>query len=540
MKLVPLISIAFLLFISAASPEAPADLVLLNGKVFTAEPSHPSAEAVAIRGEHIIGVGSVAEIKRLVGPNTRQIDLQGQTVVPGINDAHFHFMPDPKGMTLKFKILEPSWKETSAAIEQAVKESSPGTWIFGFVGHDIVLDERINRFELDRLAPAHPTLLRAYYGHGYILNSKAMSVLRIANDEPDPVGGFYERVAGTKKINGRLWEYAQWKANRFLVDKVSDDDAIVSLRQMADEAVRFGITSMQIFPSMPVDRFARLLVKAQLPIRVRAIPFPATYPNARDTSEIRQSRQLQATHSMVTVSGMKWILDGTPIERGAALRSDYKDRPGWQGKLNFPESQIAAMLQESLDFNQQLLVHAVGDKTIQTVFDAMDKYSPKVDWPVKRVRIEHADGMIDDLISRGRKLGVIVVQNPTHFSEPELFQRRWGTTMFPLHSLIEAGIPVGLGSDGPMNPFLNIMFSAIHPYNLQEAITREQAVRAYTYGSAFAEFAESEKGTISNGKLADLAVLSQDIFGVPVAELPKTTSVLTIVGGTIVYEAQTK
>jgi predicted amidohydrolase YtcJ len=112
------------------------------------------------------------------------------------------------------------------------------------------------------------------------------------------------------------------------------------------------------------------------------------------------------------------------------------------------------MIQESLNFKQQLLVHAVGDKTIQDVFDAMEKYSAKVEWSLERVRIEHGDGMIDDLVPRARKFGVIVVQNPAHFSEPGLFHQRWGAKMFPLRSLIEAGIPIALGSDGPMNPFL--------------------------------------------------------------------------------------
>jgi len=336
---------------------------------------------------------------------------------------------------------------------------------------------------------------------------------------------------------GRFWEYAEWKPNRILVNQVSDEEAISYLRQMAEDAVRFGITSMQIFPAMSVGKFARLLVKAKLPIRVRAIPFSMTNPSGRDLSEIRQLRNLQFPKANVTASGMKWVLDGTPIERGAALRSDYNDRAGWRGRLNFPETEIAAMVKESLDFKQQLLVHAVGDQTIQIVFDAMEKYDAKVDWNSKHVRIEHGDGVIDELIPRARKLGVVVVQNPTHFSEPELFRQRWGT-MFPLRSLIEAGIPVAIGSDGPMNPFLNIMLAAIHPYNPKEAITREQAVRAYTYGSAFAESAEVEKGTIARDKLADLVVLSQDIFAVPVPELPKTNSLLTIVGGKIVYEAQ--
>jgi predicted amidohydrolase YtcJ len=307
---------------------------------------------------------------------------------------------------------------------------------------------------------------------------------------------------------------------------------------MAEEAVSYGVTSMQVMASMPVERFARLLVKADLPIRVRAIPFSQTTPRGRDLSEIRMLPKLRFPGTRVTVGGIKWILDGTPNERGAALRRDYADLRGWRGRLNFPESEIAAMVQESLDFRQQLLLHCVGDRTVEVVLKALESYGTKVDWRQKRVRIEHGDGLIDDLIPRARRLGVVVVQNPTHFSEPELFYRRWGGGVFPLRTLLEAGIPLALGSDGPLNPYLNLMFASIHPYNPKEAITREQAVRAYTYGSAFAEFAEGEKGTIAKGRLADLVVLSQDIFSVDAPELPKTRSVLTVVGGRVVYDAK--
>jgi predicted amidohydrolase YtcJ len=135
---------------------------------------------------------------------------------------------------------------------------------------------------------------------------------------------------------------------------------------------------------------------------------------------------------------------------------------------------------------------------------------------------------------------VIVAVNPAHFAEPEIFHRRYGTRYFPMRSLVEANIPVAVGSDGPMNPFLNIMFATTHPYNREEAISRRQAVEAYTRGSAYAEFAEKEKGTVTRGKLADLTVLSQDIFAAPDPELPKTQSILTIIGGRIVYDAKAR
>ena len=523
-------SISFLLSISAHGQEAAADLILLDGKVFTSNLTKPTVEAVAIRGDRIIAAGASKEIERLGGAKTRRIDLRGHVVVPG-------FEPDPKGSSLQFKTTEPSWQETIDGVKAAAKRATAGSWIFGSVGHDVVLNPEVTRFALDRIAKNHPVLLRSYYGHGYIINSQAMPLLQIGEREPDPVGGYFERVAGSNTINGRFGEYAEWRPNRILISLVSDQDVIKHIRALADEAVRYGITSMQIMSTMAVDRFARLLVKANLPIRVRAIPFPMTTPEGRELIEVRQLSRLKFPHSKVTVSGIKWVLDGSPFERGAALRRSYQDRSGWTGRLNFPEREITLMVKESLDFNQPLLLHCAGDKAAEAVLNTLESYGHEINWREKRVRIEHGDGVISDLIPRAARLGMVVVQNPTHFSDREFFQQRWGPGMQPVRSLIEAGIPLALGSDGPMNPFLNIMLATTHPYNPAEAITREQAVRAYTQGSAFAEFAEREKGIIAENMLADLAVLSQDLFAAPVPELPKTTSVLTIVGGKIVYSA---
>jgi predicted amidohydrolase YtcJ len=531
--------LSLLLSIAAFGQQEPADLVLLNGKVFTADPAKPFAEAVAIRDERIIAVGTSAEVEKLAGATRRRIDLQGRAVVPGLNDAHFHFAPLPLGYNLQFRTMEPNWEETSAAIEAAVKQARAGSWIFGNVGAAVATNPEVTRTVLDHLAPNHPVLLMAFTGHGYILNSKAMPLLQIAEDEADPAGGYFERdAAGSKRINGRYWEYANWRSSRVLSDRVSDEEAVKALREMAAAAVRYGITSMQIMSFMKIDRFARLLTKADLPIRVRAIPLPLTTRQGRDLSEIHKLGKINESSPKVTVGGIKWVLDGTPIEWAAALRRPYKDRPNWRGKLNFSESEIAAMVKESLEYRQQLLAHCIGDRACEALFDALEKVSGNLDWKAKRVRIEHGDGLMADLIARAAKLGVIVVQNPTHFSFTELMQSRWGAEVSPIRSLLEAGVTLAFGSDGPMNPYLSIMFATIHPSNPKEAITREQAVRAYTYGSAFAEFAEGQKGTIAKGKLADLVVLSQDLFTAPVPELPKTNSLLTIVGGKIVFDAQ--
>jgi predicted amidohydrolase YtcJ len=538
-------NILYVLFLSAVfslsafGQQVTADLILFNGKVFTADPAKPYAQAIAVRGTRILAVGSDTEIKKLAGAKTRLIDLQGRAVIPGINDAHFHFMPKPQGFNLVFKSLEPSWGETVEAIKNGVKQVPKDEWIFGTIGGDVIADAQANRFSLDRLAPDNPVVLETYYGHGQILNSKAMARLKISDEESDPRGGYFERDANTKKLNGRVWEYAQWRQSRKLSDQVSDDEAINDLEKMADEAARFGITSMQIMPTMRIERFVRLLEKADLPIRVRAMPFSLTTREGRDLSEIQELSKLNSPNLKVTASGIKWILDGTPFERGAALRKPYNDRPDFAGKLEFPENEIPKMVKESLSLRQQLLVHCAGDKPIELLFKAMEN-EKQPDWKRMRWRIEHGDGMTKDLFPEAKELGVIVVQNPTHLSLVEMLYSRYSpqTGFFNLRSLIEAGIPLALGSDGPMNPYLNIMLASINPVRPTEAITREQAVRAYTSGSAYAEFAEGEKGTLTEGKLADLVVLSQDIFTAPVPELPKTQSILTITGGKIVYDAK--
>ncbi len=225
---------------------------------------------------------------------------------------------------------------------------------------------------------------------------------------------------------------------------------------------------------------------------------------------------------------------------------------------------MEVMLRQSLRQNQQLILHVVGDRTIEQFLKAMMATGGPVVWSQRRVRFEHGEGLLPDLVGQTKELGVIVVQNPTHFTFGNLSIARYGKERAsidqPVGSLLKAGIPLAIGSDGSnkqtsaphlpademfpanpaMNPYLNIMLAANNPSRPEESITREQAVIAYTLTSAYAEFAEKDKGSLEPGKLADLAVLSQDIFEVPAAELPKTESVLTMVGGKIVYNHLSK
>jgi predicted amidohydrolase YtcJ len=210
--------------------------------------------------------------------------------------------------------------------------------------------------------------------------------------------------------------------------------------------------------------------------------------------------------------------------------------------MTFPQTELAAMLRESLHDHDQLLLHVAAYPPAAAMLTAMQAEGGAQVWAKQRVRFEHGDSLTPDLIPRVKEMGIVVVQNPIHLAGVNILPAMGGVLerlkAQPLRSLLAAGIPLALGSDGPTNPYLNIMFASLDPDRPSEAITREQAVIAYTLTSAYAEFAEKDKGSLESGKLADLAVLSQDIFTIDSSELPKTESVLTMVGGKIVYDGK--
>jgi predicted amidohydrolase YtcJ len=524
---------------SMPSAASQADLILYNGKVFTGRPEQTQAEAIAIRGERILAVGSHRGIQALSGAGTKRIDLGGRLLIPGLNDAHYHLSVAPTdAIEVKLRTRDPTWEELKTALKDSVASTPSGTLLLADIAATVFNDSRVDRAALDAITLDHPVILGTLTGHAEIMNTPALAKAGVDEAIRDPLGGRFERDAAGR-LSGVEREYAVLQVDRHLAGVTSDVDAERQLQKVLERAAEWGITTIQDMSNgIEPERAVRLLSAIPTPIRVRVIRMPLTSAGGRDLREGRSVAEHPAP--LISVSGTKWFLDGVPLE----FTFDPRGSHSWAAQPFdetvrvlppiFEPRELTAMLREALQNNDPLLLHVAGYPAAAAMLTAMEQTGGARVWASRRVRFEHGDGLLPDLIPRTKALGIVVVQNPTHFvalgdQVVQLAQ--------PVKTLSDAGIPLAFGSDGPLNPYLNIMLAVTHPRQPAEGLTREQAVVVYTRGSAYAEFAERDKGTLEPGKLADLAVLSQNIFRAPISSLPETRALLTLVGGHIAYDA---
>jgi predicted amidohydrolase YtcJ len=491
------------------------NLILFNGRVFVPN-SSTFAEAVAIKGNRIAAVGTNAEIGALA-PNARKIDLQRHLVIPGINDAHVHFEVLPPAFVAPIT-PDSTLDQAKAAIAASIDETPANLIIFGTIGPPIFFDPNATRQALDAVAPGRQVILRELTGHGAILSTAALTAFGIT-PATSPVGGFVQRDS-SGNATGKVLEYAQFAFERQIADSIDDASNQDALSQLDQQALRFGITTLQVMPTMAALKFDSLVNRVRPRVRIRVIRVPITDHNSLQVADNRGGN----------IRAARWILDGTPVERGAALREDYAGTQQ-SGLQNFSGPELKALLSAAVSHQEQPVVDAAGDRAIKTVLDIM-RAMALPDWPAQRLRIEHGDGMQRDLIGDAATLGVVVVQTPTHL----LFHDLYPTGQYMLlKTLAGKGIHLAFGSDGALDPYQNLQLAVRHPQLSGEKLSLAEALTAYTAGSAFAEKVE-HKGTIAPGELADLAVLSRDLFKTP-EQMGGTESILTIVNGKIAFDA---
>jgi predicted amidohydrolase YtcJ len=502
-----------------------ADIVLINGKIFTADAKQPFVQALAIKGHKILAVGSNVAINKLATTKTKKVDLQGRTVVPGFNNAHDHPGWDaPIGKSYSYTEFNPAGPGKAAVLDsiaRLAKTAKPREWISGMIGTAILFDTSM-RTALDSIAPNNPVVLQIWWGHGQVINGKALETIGLSDNDKDPVGGWYIR-SGSGKISG-VQENAEaplW----FALTQSEPENLIKGMQSFGQQQVRAGITTVQYMGTgFKGAEAIHILGKANLPHRTRMISWPLSTSGGRQLKDWNIGNA-QPT-SLSYFSGVKYIIDGTPMEQNSLNKKPYKEGGTWYGRLNYPVDTMRQILQEALADDRQLMLHITGDSSFAIVLSLMKQLAKGEVWKSKRVRIEHNNTptITEAEVKDVRELGLIMMHTPKYCQGS------------PVRSLIEKGITVGIAPDGTTNPFWDIMVVTSQQTNPKENITREQAVIAYTKTNAYAELKEKEKGTLTKGMLADLAVLSQDIFTISTERLPATTSIMTIVDGKIVHQ----
>jgi predicted amidohydrolase YtcJ len=520
-----------------------ADLVLLDGKVITMDPSQPSADAIAVKKDRIVNVGTNEGITSWIGEATRVINLQGKTVVPGLIDSHIHVTDFGKFLTwIDFKDIT-SIEELKKRIRKRAQKIPKGRWIIGSGWNQTRFVEKRypNHWDLDEVTPDNPVVLYHQFGRICVVNSNALDLADVTNATKALSGGEIEKDAETGEPTGVLRENATdlvWKT----IPQPSEEELIESASLACEKIVEVGVTSIHwiVGSSAEISIIQRLHSEKKLPLRVHIIA-PVTILDEMDN--------LDAGVDTARMLGVKVFIDGSLAARTAALCDPYIDDPATKGLLLYSQQELNALVAKIHKAHFGLVMHAMGDQAIDESLKAIEEVlveSQKKDY---RYRIEHASVLNEDLIQRIKKLGIIISVQPkcviSEFSVWSVVKRlgseraRW---LYPLKTLIKEDIRVVGGSDCPMeplSPLLGIQAAVTRPFFPEERITVDEALRMYTVNAAYASFEENVKGSIEKGKLADFTVLSADPRITSPSKIGNIKVCMTFVGGKVVFQEST-
>jgi predicted amidohydrolase YtcJ len=541
------------------SEAGPADTILLHARIYTVNERQPWAEALAIRGAKIVAVGSDKDIEAYRGSSTKVIDAAGNLLLPGFEDCHIHFMDGSLGLVE----VDLNGASTVAEIQRRVKEYAAShpkePWITGMgwtyptFGPSALPNKKI----LDDVVRDRPVYLVAFDGHSSWANGKALAMAGITKETADPPNGKIVRDA-SGEATGALKESAgELVAN--VMPKPTREERLAALRKGIHEANKFGLTRVHSAGGdfEYLDLYDELRRGGELTLRFYVAYF--LNPPELTPADLEKIEWARKTYHDDWISGgvVKTMLDGVIEAHTAAMLTPYSDDPSQVGKLFWDPSKYRTAVAELDKRGLQIFTHAIGDKAVRTALDAYEEAARANHTKDARPRIEHIETITADDIPRFGKLGVIASVQPLHLYPdedtldiwarnvgPERAQRAWS-----FHSIAADGGRLAFGSDWPvvtLNPWTGMQTGITRKtsegkpdggFVPKEAVSLEDAIKAYTLGAAFAGRRERQEGSLESGKLADLIIINQDLFKIPASEIGNTEVLLTMVGGKVVYES---
>ncbi len=551
-KLALLPAIVMLLAVWLSAQPLKADIVVVNANIHTMDTARPLARSLAVLGGKIVRVGSDADTKPLIGPATRVIDAGGKTVIPGFNDAHLHFISG--GMQLGLIDLRDarSREEFAARIKAYSAKLKPGEWILGgnWDHENWTPNDLPTRQLIDAAAPNNPVFVERLDGHMGVANSLALKLAGVTKETKDVDGGLIVRDANGEPT-GVLKDTAMG-----IVDRIIPPSSTAQLTAAAiaatDHAASLGVTSVQdMSAGKAVSIYQELIRAGRLKTRIYA-------GNALFDRQGLEDVGLQSAFGspMLRVGSLKGFADGSLGSRTAWFFEPYNDDPSTSG---IPRAEVLTTMKAAVadadKHGLQVMIHAIGDRSNATILDIYESVIREDGPRDRRFRIEHSQHLRPQDIPRFAKLGVVASMQPVHLTD----DGRWAIDRlgserlkgaYAFRSLLDSGAHLAFGTDwsvAPLNPLFGIQAAVTrrttdgknpNGWFPEQKITVDEAVRCYTLGSAYAEFQEDVKGTLSEGKLADLIVLSDDIFTINPAKIGEAKVLMTVVDGRVVYEAK--
>ncbi|HEY6937561.1 MAG TPA: amidohydrolase [Terriglobales bacterium] len=537
-----------------------ADLIVTNAKVYTADKQQLRAEAVAVLGERIVAVGSASAIDAWRGPSTRVIDAGGKLVLPGFNDTHVHFMDSGLGLASVQLKDAASPQEFASRIAHYTAKQPKGQWILGGTWDEQRWNPpRLPSKELiDRVTPDNPVAVGRYDGHMYLANSLALRMAHISATTPDPPGGEIGRDAHGNPT-GILKDAAK-NLVEAVIPPLSHEQRVEAARSALALARSVGVTSVQEMAnsnedlSRNLEIYKELEEKGELTTRIYVAPLIDDWENYA-----RVGMRHAFGSNLLRTGALKSFADGSLGSTTAYFFQPYSDDPKTRGLLTDEMQPLSKMRERLVSADKaglQLCVHAIGDEAISLVLDLYQDVLKSNGDKDRRWRIEHAQHMAPKDFDRFARLGVIASVQPYHaIDDGRWAERRIGPerikTTYAFRTFLNHGVRLALGTDwdvAPLNPLLTI-YAAVTRATLdgknpngwmpEQKLSVAEAVQAYTMGSAYAEFQENNKGSITPGKLADMVILSDDIFTIDPKLIRDVQVETTILGGKVVWERTT-